>query len=81
MVIIINCNVTDWSSEVRSFVMRSLNPCPENFDQNVVVCEWRVGNYTRFNFQSCLVENVNCISAGGGGVNHVLFSNHDKLQM
>ena len=27
-----------WSSEGRSFVMRSLNPCPENFDQNIVVC-------------------------------------------
>ena len=25
-----------WSSEGRSFVMRSLNPCPENFSQNVV---------------------------------------------
>ena len=23
-----------WSSAGRSFVMRSLNPCPENFDQN-----------------------------------------------
>ena len=26
-----------WSSEGRSFVMRSLNPCPENFDQIMVV--------------------------------------------
>ena len=25
-----------WSSEGRSFVMRSLNPCPKNFSQNVV---------------------------------------------
>ena len=25
-----------WSSEGRSFVMQSLNPCPENFSQNVV---------------------------------------------
>ena len=25
-----------WSSEGRSFVVRSLNPCPENFSQNVV---------------------------------------------
>ena len=28
---------TNWSSAGRSFVMRSLNPCPEIFDQNVVV--------------------------------------------
>ena len=28
---------TCWSSAGRSFVMRSLNPCPENFDQIVVV--------------------------------------------
>ena len=28
-----------WYSEGRSLVMRSLNPCPENFDQNVVVCD------------------------------------------
>ena len=27
----------NWSSAGRSFVMRSLNPCPENFDQIVVV--------------------------------------------
>ena len=26
----------NWSSQGRSFVMRSLNPCPENFSQNVV---------------------------------------------
>ena len=26
-----------WSSAGRSFVMRSLNPCPENFDQIVVI--------------------------------------------
>ena len=25
-----------WSSAGRSFVMRSLNPCPENFSQNLV---------------------------------------------
>ena len=27
---------TDWSSEGGYFVMLSLNPCPENFSQNVV---------------------------------------------
>ena len=27
----------NWSSAGRSFVMRSLNPCLENFDQNLVV--------------------------------------------
>ena len=27
---------TFWSSKGRSFVMRSLNPCPENFAQNLV---------------------------------------------
>ena len=29
-------SLIDWSSEGRSFVMRSLNPCPENLSQNVV---------------------------------------------
>ena len=29
-------SINYWSSEGRSFVMRSLNLCPENFSQNVV---------------------------------------------
>ena len=31
------CIVPFWSSAGRSFVMRSLNLCPENFDQIVVI--------------------------------------------
>ena len=29
-------SLINWSCERRSFVMRNLNPCPENFSQNVV---------------------------------------------
>ena len=39
-----------WSSEGRSFVMRSLIPCPENFDQKVVVCGGGGGGTTNFFF-------------------------------
>ena len=42
-------NFIDWSSEGRSFVMRSLNPCPENFSQNII--DWSklpIGKYQSF---------------------------------
>ena len=78
-----------WSSEGRSFVMRILNPCPENFDQNVVVCDHgRRGELPFFSspnlpfrFPTCQVQDVICISRGrGGGVNyHFIFQSKSTI--
>ena len=38
-----------WSSAGRSFVMRSLNPCPENFDQIAVLFGGRGGKLPNAN--------------------------------
>ena len=55
---------SSWSSAGRSFVMRSLNPCPENFDQVVVV--WGRGvNYQMENIQTYQPQMTN--SGGGEG--------------
>ena len=43
-----------WSSAGRSFVMRSLNPCPENFDQIVVI----LGGGGGVNYQMQIVTKL-----------------------
>ena len=59
-----------WSSEGRSFVMRSLNPCPENFSQNVVdypnLLRRRVIYYAK---SEVLDLESNLLFGGGGGGN------------
>ena len=64
---------TFWSSEGRSFVMRSLNPCPENFSQNVV--DWgnlqqgKGGEVIYCTKLEVLESNSNLLFLGGGGGN------------
>ena len=64
-----------WSSAGRSFVMRSLKPCPENFDQIVVVLG--VGGGGEVNYQMQIVTKLpngniqnyqlEMFDSGGGG--------------
>ena len=61
-----------WSSAGRSFVMRSLNPCPENFDQIVVVWCGGVVNYqmqivTKLPNENVQSYQLQMIDSGGGG--------------
>ena len=68
-----------WSSAGRSFVMRSLNPCPENFDQIVVVWvnyqSWGGGgvikrpnaNCEKLPNQNLQTYQLQMIDSGGGG--------------
>ena len=59
-----------WSSEGRSFVMRSLNPCPENFSQNVVDYPnlLRGGGVIYYAKSEVLELESNLLFLGGGGV-------------
>ena len=58
-----------WSSEGRSFVMRSLNPCPENFSQNVVDYPNLFGGGGVINYTKSEVPELesNLLFPGGGG--------------
>ena len=60
-----------WSSEGGSFVMRSLNPCPENFSQNIVDYPnlLRGGGVIYYAKSEVLDPESNLLSPGGGGDN------------
>ena len=56
-----------WSSVGRSFVMQSLNPCPENFDQNMVVLDCRGRGNKIPNAKCSNLPTTNSFLEGGGG--------------
>ena len=55
-----------WSSAGGFFVMRSLNPYPENFDQIVVVLDWGGGGGKLPNANGPNLPTANSFWGGGG---------------
>ena len=66
--------INGWSSERRSFVMGSLNPCPENFSQSVVDYPnlLRGGGVIYYMKSEVLELEPNLPFLGGGNLLHAI---------